>query len=115
MNNAKSWLLYSAIRVILFAAVFTVLRLLAIEWWLCALLAALVSACISYIFFQKPRDELSRSLYELRHRETEPAREDDEIEDAALDRFESERQSRHDAEREGGRQGERQGERDATA
>lgn len=91
--QTKSWLMYSTIRVVLFAGVFTLLMLLSIEWWLSAVLAALISACVSYIFFNKRREEVARNLYELRHGESlnEP-REDDEVEDAAVEAsLESER------------------------
>lgn len=90
MNTKRALILYSVIRVVLFAGVFTLLMLLDIQWWLSAALAALISLCIAYIFFSKTRDQVSAGLYALRTRTEEPPREDDEVEDAVVDRLEAE-------------------------
>jgi membrane protein implicated in regulation of membrane protease activity len=59
----KPWVVYSLIRVGVFAAVFAVLYLLAeLEWWLAAIIAAAVGLCVSYLFFRPQRDELVRSI-----------------------------------------------------
>ena len=59
----KPWILYSLIRVGIFAAVFALLYMLAgLEWWLAALIAAAVGLCVAYLFFRPQRDRLVRSI-----------------------------------------------------
>ena len=59
----KPWVLYSLIRVGMFAAIFALLYGLAgVEWWLAALIAAAIGLCVSYLFLRPQRDELVRSF-----------------------------------------------------
>lgn len=59
----KPWVLYSLIRVGVFAVVFALLYLVAsLEWWIAALLAAAIGFCVAYLFFRPQRDELVRSI-----------------------------------------------------
>jgi hypothetical protein len=59
----KPWVLYTVIRVGIFAAVFALLYGLAgLEWWIAALIAAAIGLCVSYLFFRPQRDELVRSI-----------------------------------------------------
>lgn len=58
----KPWVAYSLLRVGLFAAVFAVLMLLGIEWWLSAIIAAVIGLCVSYIFFGRLRDRVTRDI-----------------------------------------------------
>ena len=59
----KPWVLYTLIRVGVFAAVFALLYVLAgLEWWIAALIAAAVGLCVAYLFFRPQRDELVRSI-----------------------------------------------------
>ena len=94
----KPLVVYTLIRVGLFAAVFALLLLTGAEFWLAAIIAALISLCISIIVLRKPRDEASRSLYAARAnrgqaRSAAPAStsEDEDVEDTAVDRSDSER------------------------
>lgn len=59
----KPWVLYTAIRVGIFAASFALLYgLLGLAWWLAAVLAALIGLCVAYIFFRPQRDEAVNAL-----------------------------------------------------
>ncbi len=58
--------MYTLIRLGIFAVVLTILYLLSIEPWIAAVIAAIISLCISIIFLRKPREEASRTLYEAR-------------------------------------------------
>ena len=54
----KYWLVYSLIRVGLFAAVFALLYgVLHLEAWIAAIVAAIVGFCIAYLFFRPQRDK----------------------------------------------------------
>ena len=56
------WVRYSIIRIGLFAALFAVLMVTGIEWWISALVATVMAFSISYIFFVRQRDALARDL-----------------------------------------------------
>lgn len=95
--------MYTLIRVGIFAVVLTVLYLLRIEPWIAAVIAAIISLCISIIFLRKPREEAARSLYEARQNRGQAGRptpasdpgaaptrkagstEDEDVEDSAVD------------------------------
>lgn len=92
-------MLYSLLRIGIFAVVLTVLLMLEIEPWIAALLAAIVGLCVSYIFLRKPRENVARSFYEFRTSEHRDG--DSDHENAALDsveRSEGERRAEPDAE-----------------
>lgn len=56
-------MLYTLIRVSIFAAVFAVLyAVVRVEGWVAAVIAAIVGLCVSYIFFRPQRDDAVRSL-----------------------------------------------------
>ena len=86
MKAVPAWLSYSVIRVLMFAVPLGILLALQIEWWLAALLAAVIGLCLSFIFLRKPRERVARDIYAARHREDEPVHPDAESEDAAIDR-----------------------------
>lgn len=62
----KPWVAYSLLRVGLFAGAYLLLWLLGIEWWLAAILAAVIGLCVSYIFFGKLRDAVTRDIVQRR-------------------------------------------------
>ncbi|MGX5681049.1 DUF4229 domain-containing protein [Schumannella luteola] len=62
----KPWVAYSLLRVGLFLAAFAVLMLLGIEWWLSAIIAAIIGLCVSYIFFGRLRERVTRDIAERR-------------------------------------------------
>lgn len=84
MKTSRHLILYSLLRIGLFAIVFTVLMLLQLWPWVAALAAAIISLCVSYIFFRAPREALAQSL--ARARASEPRDLDSDAENAALDR-----------------------------
>ncbi|KQR23950.1 hypothetical protein ASF79_01530 [Agreia sp. Leaf335] len=93
MNPRRTWLLFSLIRIGLFAVILALLLLLlspgGVPAWISALLAAVISLCISFIFLRKPREEAARSLYEARastkRSQSSAAGDDEDVEDAAVD------------------------------
>ncbi|MGA1836337.1 DUF4229 domain-containing protein [Herbiconiux sp. 11R-BC] len=92
MKPGRTWLVYTLIRLGLFAVVLAVLLLLQITPWLAAVIAALVSLSLSIIFLRKPREEASKTLYQARENRHEARRpkaatpsEDEDVEDSAVD------------------------------
>jgi len=60
----RSWVIYSLVRVGLFAATFALLYWLLPPdlWWLAAVCAALIALSLSYIFLAKLRDRVTADL-----------------------------------------------------
>ncbi|MBC7590215.1 MAG: DUF4229 domain-containing protein [Salinibacterium sp.] len=58
----KPWVAFSLVRVGLFAVIFVGLLLAGIIPWLCAVIAAVISFCASYLFFGKLRDAVARDI-----------------------------------------------------
>ena len=92
MKTGRTWLIYTLIRVGIFAVALAVLLLTQMTPWIAAALAALISLCASYIFLRKPREELANGLYEARHgtkketpRAAEKAGSDEDLEDTVVD------------------------------
>ncbi|MEY2847766.1 MAG: hypothetical protein RI885_431 [Actinomycetota bacterium] len=111
MTPSRSWILFSALRIGLFAVVLTVLLLLQIEPWIAALLAAVIGLCVSYIFFRPQREALAKSVSE--YRSTEHRDEDADAESAAVDGSvgdgsEGDRRREADAEEQGAETGQLQ-------
>lgn len=88
MKSSTRWILYSLFRLGLFAAALTAMLLLGMDWWWAAIVATVVAFCISYIFFSEPRDALARDIHDRRQRAG--ADQDNDIENAALDRAQRE-------------------------
>lgn len=72
----KSWLVYTVMRVALFAAVFAGLMLLGLEGWLAAVLAAIIGLCVAYIFLRGPRERAVAALAARRETGADEAAED---------------------------------------
>jgi hypothetical protein len=83
MKSVPAWLVYSVLRVLMFAVPLAGFLLLGFNPWLATVLAAIIGFCLSYIFLRKPRDEVAEGLYRVRHRTSEPVGQDEEAEDAA--------------------------------
>jgi divalent metal cation (Fe/Co/Zn/Cd) transporter len=64
----KPWVAYSLVRVGVFAVVFAALMLARVEWWLAAIIAAVIGLCVAYIFFRRLRDAVALDLAERRAR-----------------------------------------------
>lgn len=85
------WIWYTALRVLLFAVPLAVLLIAGVNVWVSAAIAALFGLSASLIFLRRARDAMSSDLYAVRHRETPVVNEDDEAEDAAIERGADER------------------------
>jgi|TARA_B100000614_G_scaffold259610_4_gene284632 hypothetical protein len=84
--NARSFWLYTVLRILFFLVPFGILMLLPIGrefYWLSAIFAALIGLSLSVIFLRRPLDEVSASLAERRARRTDPT--DEQVEDATLE------------------------------
>jgi hypothetical protein len=80
----RAWVLYSLIRVGIIIAVFALLVALGIQWWLAAIVAAVIALCISYIFLGKLRGQVAADIAERRASAGQPpaASSDEGVEDA---------------------------------
>jgi membrane protein implicated in regulation of membrane protease activity len=58
----RPWITYTLVRVGLFAAFFTVLYVIGLEWWLAAVIAAALGFCVAYIFFRGLRTRVAAEL-----------------------------------------------------
>ena len=85
------WIWFTALRILLFAVPLAVLLAFGVNPWISAAVAALFGLSASLIFLRRPRESMSSDLYAARHRETPVVRDDDEAEDAAVDRTSNER------------------------
>ena len=85
------WIWYTALRILLFAVPLAVLLAFGVNPWISTLVAALFGLSASLLFLRRPRESMSSELYAARHRETPVVRDDDEAEDAAVDRTSHER------------------------
>ena len=85
------WIWYTALRILLFAVPLAVLLAFGVNPWISTLVAALFGLSASLLFLRRPRESMSSDLYAARHRETPVVRDDDEAEDAAIDRTSNER------------------------
>lgn len=88
MKAVLPWIYYSTFRVLAFAVPLVVLLVLQINFWISAIAAAAIGLGISYLFLRVPREKLSTSLYEIRHR-TKPVP-DNDVEDAIGDEAQEE-------------------------
>lgn len=77
----RDWLLYSALRVLAFAVPFGILLGLGLEWWISALIAAVIGFCVSYIVLRPQRDRVALRIAEARAGSPKP-RADEDAEDA---------------------------------
>jgi hypothetical protein len=91
VKRIPSWITYTVLRLLVFAVPLVVLLLVGVIWWLAVIAAALIGLCLSYIFLSRPRNAVSSDLYAVRHRERPVTREDDDVEDAAVDAAQGER------------------------
>ncbi|MBX3099411.1 MAG: DUF4229 domain-containing protein [Salinibacterium sp.] len=64
----KPWVTYSLVRIGIFAAVFAILMLANVTWWLSAIIAATIGLCVGYIFFGKLRNAVALDIVQRRAR-----------------------------------------------
>ena len=79
----KPWVAYSLVRIGIFALAFAVLMLVGVQWWLAAILAAIIGLCIAYIFFGKLRDAVALDIVKRRAAPVGDGDPDADIEDRA--------------------------------
>ena len=77
----RTWLVYTALRLAIFAAAFGLLYVLGVTWWLAAILAAVIGFCISYLALRPLRMRVAEALANARANPKASA--DDAAEDAA--------------------------------
>jgi hypothetical protein len=85
VKNFPAWLPYTLLRLVSFIVPLAVLLALGVEGWISALVAAVIGVCVSYIFFARSRNVVSQQIHAARTREKPLVREDDAVEDAAVD------------------------------
>jgi len=68
-GQVKPWVKYSLVRIGVFALAFGVMLAVGVIWWLAALLAAIISLCVAYIFFRGLRDAMTANLSQRRVRQ----------------------------------------------
>jgi L-lactate permease len=84
----RPWIKYLLVRLGIFAVVLAVLLVVQVNPYISAIIAAVASLVISYIFFRRMRDAVAAELA-ARNDKPQPIRNaDTEAEDAALDRLE---------------------------
>ncbi len=79
------WLVYSLLRVALFAVPFALLMVAGLPWYWSAVIAAVISFCASYIFLGRQRSVMAEDLSAIQRGRKRPV-EDNTVEDAAVDR-----------------------------
>jgi Protein of unknown function (DUF4229) len=97
VKSVPVWIWYTALRILLFAVPLAVLLIAGVNPWVSAAVAALFGLSASLVFLRRPRETMSSELYAARHRETPVVRDDDEVEDAAVDATSPERRDTSDA------------------
>lgn len=75
----RPWIAYTLVRLGLFAGVFALLYLLGLEWWLAAILAAVIGFLVAYIFFRNLRGRMAGELSQARA--GADTRSDEDVED----------------------------------
>lgn len=85
MKSGRVWLVYSLLRVALFAVPFALLMVAGVEWYWAAIVAAIISLCASYIFLGRQRAVMAQDLSAIQRGRRRRV-EDDAVEDDAVDR-----------------------------
>lgn len=80
----KTWVSYSLLRLALFAAALTLLLLLSVPGWIAAIVAAIISFCVSYLFFGRQRARVAALLQKSREDGRDEADEDDDYDSDTL-------------------------------
>ncbi|MBM7412037.1 hypothetical protein JOE38_001860 [Clavibacter michiganensis] len=85
MSSRRYWLVYTVVRILLFAVPFGLVVAVSPDFWpLAAVIGAVVSFCGSYIFLSKQRQAMAADLAAVAAGRRKPV-EDDDSEDAAVD------------------------------
>jgi hypothetical protein len=78
----KPWLLYSVIRLALFAVVLTILLLAQTPGWIAAIIAAIFGLAASYLFLGTLRAQVVQDVADRRSGRTKAPADDEDVEDA---------------------------------
>lgn len=89
MNSSRKWVVYSLIRLGIFALALAVLLFVGVNIWVAAFAAAAVGFCASYIFLRGPRDAVAKSIVDIRSAKIRDV--DNDLENDVLDRLEDDR------------------------
>jgi hypothetical protein len=85
VSSRRYWLVYTVVRILLFAVPFGLVVAVSPDFWpLAAVIGAVVSFCGSYIFLHKQREAMAADLAAVAAGRRKPV-EDDDSEDAAVD------------------------------
>lgn len=87
MKSSRQIIIYSILRLLLFAVPFTIFMLMNIEWWASALLATVIAVCLSYIMLLRQRHEVAATVESWGKSTNTDA--DSDLENAALDATET--------------------------
>ncbi|WP_354567846.1 DUF4229 domain-containing protein [Glaciihabitans sp. UYNi722] len=82
---SRQWLLYSLIRVGVFAVALVVLVLVGLNFIIATIAAAVIGFCFSYIFLRNQRDAVAKSIQNIRTRKDTDT--DNDVENEMLDRI----------------------------
>lgn len=85
VSPARRLVLYSLLRIGLFAVAFAGLLAVQVNPFLAAALAAVIGLCVTYIFFRSQRDEVIRSFAEWRASDRDQPDDEDAEDDAMTD------------------------------
>lgn len=96
MKASRQWVLYSLIRLGIFAIALAVLLIVGVNVWIAAFGAAAVGFCLSYIFLKGPRDAVAKTMVTAKASapRSKPERDlDNDLENEAIDRLEKGQQN----------------------
>lgn len=80
----NAWIRYSLARLGIFGAVFALLSVVGITWWVSLIFATLISFTAGYVFFHRTREELASQLQKRRNTKQKQRVDDDALaEDSA--------------------------------
>ena len=85
MKSIPPVVYYTVLRLAAFAIPLALLLVLGIEPWIATVLAALIGLSVSYIALRRPREAVSRDLYDRRHGSKPSPTGDEDAEDTATD------------------------------
>jgi hypothetical protein len=86
VKSLRPWIVYSALRIVVFGIALAILLLLQVNWIIAAVVATAVGLCISYIFFRGLRNEVALDIVARRSQKIRDP--DNDLENEALDRLE---------------------------
>ena len=58
----KPWVAYSLVRIAVFAVAFAILMVIGLQWYVSAVVAAVIGLCVAYIFFGKLRNAVALDI-----------------------------------------------------